>query len=158
MQKTALLILVLTAVIAVVGMLNLDSNTGLFINSGRLLMSGAIYDQNGDFLFTGKQIRYQALMNSIVAVTKDGRVVGSGQVWPGQYSLILFGDWRSDDVLTLRVGFYDAKRPDRNSLADCTKVKVADLFKSPGFRQGKVLSDLYCDFMTFQKTTTMMYR
>jgi len=158
MEKIALALLVLIAVVALVGMLNLDSNTGMFMTRGNVVISGSIYDEDGYVLYTNKQSRYQRLIGSVVAVAPDGRIAGSGPVSPGQYSLTLTGDWRDYDFLTLQVGFYDAARLERNSLTDCTTISTAELLARPGMRHGKLNMDLYCNMETMQKPSTMRYR
>lgn len=158
-QAIALAFLGLIAAVALVGLINLDSNTGMFMSRGNMVLSGGIYDQDGYVLYTNKQARYGRLINSVVAVAPDGRVMGSGQVSPGQYSLTLLNDWRDYPVLYIQVGFYDAVRPDRNSLYDCTTININDIMNKPGRRSGgRQQLDLYCNVETLQKASTLMYR
>src|SRR5574341_1963792 len=158
MEKIALALLVLISAVALVGMLNLDSTTGLFMTRGNVVISGSIYDEDGYVLYTNKQSRYQRLMGSVVAMAPDGRIVGSGPVSPGMYSLTLTGNWRDYDVLFIQVGFYDAARLERNSLVDCTTISTAEWLARPGMRHGKLNMDLYCNMETMQKASTLRYR
>ncbi len=159
MKAIGLLLLGLIAAVALVGLINLDSNTGMFMTRGNMVLSGGIYDQDGYVLYTNKQARYGRLLNSIVAVGPDGRVVGNGQVSPGQYKLTMYGDWRDYPVVNLQIGVYDAARPERSSLVDCTSINIADIMNKPGRRAGgQQQLDLYCNVATMQKASTLRYR
>ena len=158
-QLFALAMLVLIAGVAFVGLIRLDSNTGMFMTRGNMVLSGGLFDKDGYVLYTNKQTRQNRLINSIVAVAPDGRVVGSGPVSPGKYSLTLYGDWRDYPELYIQVGFYDVSRNDRNSLYDCTMLNVNDVMNKLGRRSGSSQKlDLYCDVGTLQKASTMRYR
>jgi len=156
----ALALLGLIAAVALVGLINLDSKTGMqFIIRGDVVLNGGIYDQDGYVLFTKHQTRYQRLYNSIVAVAPDGRVVGTGPLSPGQYQLTLYGDWRNYDTLYLQIGFYDAVRPERNTLYDCAPLNTEDLQGRAGRRSSvRIPMDLYCNAETLQKASTLRYR
>jgi hypothetical protein len=157
-QLFALAMLVLIAGVAFVGLVRLDSSTGMFMTRGNIVLSGGLYDKDGYVLYTNKQTRYQKLVNSIVAVAPNGLVIGSGPVSPGKYSLTLHGDWRDYPELYIQVGFYDAVRNERNSLYDCTTINVNDVMNKLGGRAGRQQLDLYCDMETMQKVSTMQYR
>lgn len=159
MKAIGLLLLGLIAAVALVGLINLDSNTGMFMTRGNMVLSGGIFDQDGYALYTNKQARYGRLLNSIVAVAHDGRVIGNGQVTPGQYKLTMYGDWRDYPVVNLQIGVYDAARPERSSLVDCTSINIADIMNKPGRRSGgQQQLDLYCNIATMQKASTLRYR
>jgi hypothetical protein len=159
MKAIALALLGLIAAVALVGMINLDSNTGMFMTRGNMVLSGGIFDQDGYVLYTNKQARQGRLINSIVAIAPDGRVIGNGQVTPGQYKLTLYGEWRDYPVLNLDIGVYDAARPDRNTLVPCTQINIDEILNKPGRRSGgQQQLDLYCNIATMQKASTMRYR
>jgi hypothetical protein len=158
-QLFGLAMLVLIAGVAFVGLVRLDSNTGMFMTKGNMVLSGGLYDKDGYVLYTNKQTRFQKTVNAIVAVAPDGRVIGHGPVYPGQYSLTLYGDWRDYPELYIQIGFYDAARSDRNNLYDCTVLNINDVMNKPGRRAGGSQKlDLYCDMSTMQKASTMRYR
>ncbi|MEM3154813.1 MAG: hypothetical protein QW165_04605 [Candidatus Woesearchaeota archaeon] len=159
-QTIALFLLGLVAAVALAGLINLDSNTGLFATKGSIVLHGGIYDNAGYVLFTKRQQRYQSLYNSVVAVAPDGRVVGQGPLSPGHYRLTLHDNWRDYPRLFIQVGFYDAVRPERNSLYDCTVLDTVTLQERYGRRSSyRVPMDLYCSgFETLQPARKLAYR
>ncbi|VVB81461.1 Uncharacterised protein [uncultured archaeon] len=85
----------------------------------------------------------------IVAITPNGKVIAEGFTESIYYSLKFLDDWDKESEVEIKVGFYDAWRPESNKLYPCTKLNVQDFRIDPVVqRQHYAVSDIVCDRIT----------
>jgi hypothetical protein len=151
-----LFLLGVIAVLALFVVLEFSGITGSF-STFLLELKGGISDKEGlplfsyrgsDSWFIGDQ-KVKVIANSfnhIVAVNPDGKVVAEGFTENLRYSLKFQSDWDQESEVEIKVGFYDAWRPESSRLYPCTKLNVKDFLKDPVVqRQHYAVKDIVCD-------------
>jgi hypothetical protein len=156
----SLFLLGMVAVLSLLVMLEFSGITGSF-STFLLELKGGINDRDGLPLFSyrgsdswfidGNQ-KVKVIANSfshIVAVNPDGKVVAEGYTENLRYSLKFQSDWDKESEVEIKVGFYDAWRPESNKLYPCTKLNVKDFIRDPVVqRQHYAVKDIVCDRIT----------
>ncbi len=160
MEKIAFGLLVFIAVIALVGLVTFDSGFSGLVMTGNppavVQLKGDISDKEGYPLWS-KYTKTQ-LLTSIVATDANGRVLGYGPLQSVFYTLTLYEDWKNTNLIFIKIGFYDAFRPERTSLQDCTMFSSDALDSALRRRQRFVSWDIQCDqFDSRVPARTRMY-
>lgn len=156
-------------VIAVLGLLFMfDSITGFAARSlpswtEPVVIKGGLSDLNDKPLIGSKTGYYwqtpddsirviSGYFSDIVAVNRDGRVYGSSIHEDIKYELLLTDDWYLQDVLDIKVGYYNDNRPEQSRLYYCASINVQDIVNNPVARNSRVYrKDLVCNITVLRR-------
>ncbi len=146
MERIALGLLVFITIVSIAGLISLDSNTGLangILPPPLVTLKGSIADKDGYPLWS-RQTQTQ-LLTSIVATNSEGRVLGYGPLESVFYTLYLYERWEGEGTIFIKIGYYDAYRPERTKLQECTSISSNALREAIRSKQRFVSWDLTCD-------------
>ncbi len=144
MQKFILLLLVLVATVALVGLFSISGAVMMPLQDTNIReLRGIISDKNGKNLPTG-QMRASA---------PDGTVIGQGEVDQIKYQLQLAKKWIDYPILNVEVNsvrhssFSERTYKDYKPMdwLSCTEINVQQLLQHARMSQAYIVVDLQCD-------------